>query len=77
LDKIDEYKRAIEDRHPMLRDVWCCFDGLLLEIECNGDETMQRRFYNSWKCSHFVKALLVFCPDGTIPIAVFNARISP
>ena len=72
VEKIDEYQRAIEDRHPMLRDVWCCFDGLQLEIECNGDETIQRRFYNSWKCSHFVKALLVFCPDGTIPIAVFN-----
>src|SRR5210317_1550461 len=71
-EKIREYQAAVEERHPMLENVWCCFDGLQLEIECHGDQDTQRRFFNSWKASHFVKALLVFCPDGTIPIAVFN-----
>lgn len=71
-EKIREYQAAIEDRHPLLENVWWAFDGLQLEIECDGDFETQRRFFNSWKASHFVKALLVFCPDGTIPIAVFN-----
>ena len=72
-EKIQEYQAAVEERHPMLENVWCCFDGLQLEIECNGDQDTQRQFFNtSCKSSHFVMSLLVFCPDGTIPIAVFN-----
>jgi hypothetical protein len=29
-------------------------------------------FYNGWKHNHYVGAVIVFCPDGTIPICCFN-----
>ena len=29
-------------------------------------------FFNGWTHDHYVTSVLVFCPDGTIPIAYFN-----
>ena len=41
-------------------------------LECAGDEDTQNRFYNGWTCDHYIGAVLVFCPDGTIPICCYN-----
>ena len=30
-------------------------------------------FYNGWTSDHYISAVIVFCPDGTIPIAAYNA----
>ena len=47
-------------------------DGLKLYLQQAGDSTTQNNFYNGWTHDHYVSAVLVFCPDGTIPIACFN-----
>ena len=71
--KIMEYQRTISAKHPRLKDVWCTMDGLKIYLEQSGDPVTQNRFYNGWTCDHYVSAVLVFCPDGTIPIAAYNA----
>jgi hypothetical protein len=72
VQKIREYQEAVYRRHPFLADVWCTMDGLKLMIECAADDEEQNRFYNGWTCDHYVGAVLVFCPDGTIPICCYN-----
>ena len=62
----------IASRHPVLNDVWGTMDGLKVTIEAAGDFITQSRFYNGWKCDHFVTSVLCFAPDGTIPAASFN-----
>lgn len=62
----------IAARHPALNDVWGTMDGLKVLIEDAGDFITQSRFYNGWKCDHYVTSVLCFAPDGTIPAAFFN-----
>ena len=69
---IAEYQLMVKNRHLRLNDVWCTMDGLKLYLECPGDDDEQNNFYNGWQCDHFVNAVLVFCPDGTIPICCYN-----
>ena len=66
---IEGYKAAVQLRHPSLTDVWCTMDGLKLFLEQCGDTVIQNMFYNGWTHDHYVSSVLVFCPDGTIPIA--------
>ena len=47
-------------------------DGLKLYLEMSADRASQNNFYNGWKHDHYVGAIIVFCPDGTIPIYCFN-----
>jgi hypothetical protein len=69
---IDHYKSSIIRRHPLLTDVWCAMDGLKLLLECPSDTEEENDFYNGWTFDHYVSAVFVFCPDGTIPICAFN-----
>ena len=71
-EKLEEYNEMIAARHPALHDVWGTMDGLKVTIEAAGDFITQSRFYNGWKCDHFVTSVLCFAPDGTIPAASFN-----
>jgi hypothetical protein len=71
-DKIEEHMASIQDRHPYLERVWCTMDGLKLNIDASGDPCKQNNFYNGWTHDHYVSCVLVFCPDGTIPICCFN-----
>ena len=71
-ESINLYKTSVQTRHPSLENVWCTMDGLKLLLECSSDEDEQNRYYNGWTCDHYISAVLVFCPDGTIPIAAFN-----
>lgn len=72
VEKLEEYRTMIAERHPALPDVWGTMDGLKVTIEAAGDYITQSRFYNGWKCDHFVTSVLCFAPDGTIPAASFN-----
>jgi hypothetical protein len=72
IEKIQQYKQAVIQRHPFLEDVWCTMDGIKLMLECAGEDDIQNRFYNGWTCDHYIGAVLVFCPDGTIPICCYN-----
>ena len=71
-EKLKECWAVIQARHPALEDVWGTMDGLKLRIESASDFLTQSRFYNGWKCDHFVTGVLCFfAPDGTIPAAFF------
>jgi hypothetical protein len=70
-DKIQEYQSAVAAKYPSLAGVWCTMDGLKLYLEQSTDHVIQSRFYNGWTHDHYVSAVLVFCPDGTIPIATY------
>ena len=72
LEQIVVYQEAVRQRHPMLQNVWCTMDGIKLLLECAGDEEVQNQFYNGWTCDHYVSAVLVFCPKGTIHICCHN-----
>jgi hypothetical protein len=71
-DEVSRFKDAVAHRHPNLEGVWCTMDGLKLLIECSGDSVVQNRYYNGWTCDHYIGAVFVFCPDGTIPICCYN-----
>ena len=71
-EKLEEYRALIERRHPALPDVWGTMDGLKVKIDEAPDEITQSRFYNGWKHSHFVTAILCFAPDGSIPACYYN-----
>jgi len=47
-------------------------DGLKLSIESASGFEEQGRYYNGWTHGHYVSAVIVFCPDGTIPIVAYN-----
>jgi hypothetical protein len=70
---IEFYKKLIMRKHSMLKNVYCFGDGLKLPIEAPKDDKTQRRFYNSWKTSHFISNLFFFGPDGMIIGSVLNA----
>ena len=71
-EEMEHYKRAIQDRHPILEGVWCSMDGLKLLWESSSDPEEQGDFYNGWTSDHYVTSLFVFCPDGTIPMCCYN-----
>jgi hypothetical protein len=71
-EKLEEYCALIDRCHPALPDVWGTMDGLKIKIDEAPDEITQSRFYNGWKHSHFVTAILCFAPDGSIPACYYN-----
>ena len=71
-EKIAAMKQAVAERHPQLVDVWCTMDGLKLYLEQSPWTVIQNMFYNGWTHDHYVGNVIVFCPDGTIPIACTN-----
>ena len=60
------------EKHPSLIGVWATMDGLKLLLEQTSDCVIQNRFYNGWTHDHYVSSVIVFCPDGTIPICAYN-----
>ena len=59
-EKLEEYCVLIERCHPALPDVWGTMDGLKVKIDEAPDEITQSHFYNGWKHSQFVTAILCF-----------------
>ena len=47
-------------------------DGLKLYLQQALSRAKENNFYNGWKHNHCVGAVIMFCPDGTIPIVCFN-----
>ena len=66
----------IQQRHPVLDNVWGTMDGLKCRIEQPADLLVQRHFYNVWKCDHFITTVLCFSPDGTIPAAFLMSLVA-
>ncbi len=71
-EKVGEYCAAVKQRHPDLDNVWATMDGIKLTIQVAPSDDVQRIFYNGWTHGHYVSAILVFAPDGTIPICMYN-----
>ena len=74
-DVIEEYKRLVMERHPLLTDVWMTMDGLKLRLQQSPHTAIQARFYNGWTCDHYVSNVLGFSPaasSGTIVVACVN-----
>lgn len=72
IDTIRQYQNIIRQRHPLLDGCWCTMDGLKLKIQQPADRVKENNLYNGWKHDHYVGAVVVFCPDGTIPIVCYN-----
>jgi hypothetical protein len=72
INYVEQMKVLVRRRHPLLESVWCTMDGLKLMIETSSNEDEQNNFYNGWTSDHYVNAVLVFCPDGTIRVSCYN-----
>ena len=70
--KVLEYCAAVKHRHCDLDKVWSTMDGIKLSLQMAPSDDVQRMFYNGWTHGHYVGAVLVFAPDGTIPICMYN-----
>ena len=71
-EEITELQAMVGNRHPLLSEVWCTMDGIKLYLQCPGTDDEQNNYYNGWQCDHFINSVLVFCPDGSIPICCYN-----
>ena len=71
-EKIESYKAAFVEHHPLLNDCWEAMDGLKLYLQAARNSYIQERYYNGWTHDRYVTFVFCFCPDGTIPIAFFN-----
>ena len=71
-ETIHHFMGVVGRRHSYLNQCWCTMDGLKITIECSGDDDEQNMFYNGWTCDHYVSAVFVFCPDGSIPICCYT-----
>jgi hypothetical protein len=71
-EKVGEYCAAVKRRHHDLDMVWSTMDGIKLTLQVASSDDVQRMFYNGWTHGHYVGAVLVFAPDGTIPICMYN-----
>jgi hypothetical protein len=71
-EKIESFKEAFAARHPLLTECWVTMDGLKLFLQQSRNAIIQEHYYNDWMHDHYVTSVFCFCPDGTIPIAVFN-----
>ena len=72
-DEVAEYIRMVSEKYPSLNDCWGAMDGLKVGLEAAGDEATQNRFYNGWKCDHYISNLFLFSSAGKIGAAYFNA----
>ena len=72
VEKINEYKVAVETRHPALKNVWMTMDGLKLHLQQSPNCLIQSRHYNGWTHDHYVTNILGFCPAGTVVVACMN-----
>lgn len=72
-EQIDEYKLAVANRHPSLKNVYCVADGLKIRFESCSGLSKQGMYYNGWQHGHYVTNLFVFGADGRIIACVLNA----
>jgi hypothetical protein len=73
-EDIETIKAAFGKRHLLLNDCWATMDGLKLYLQVARNPEIQEWFYDRWMHDHYVSSAFCFCPDGTVPIAFFNAH---
>ena len=72
-EKILEYIKMINTKHPVLKNVYCVCDGLKIPIQQPKGYYKQGKYYNGWQHGHYITNLFVFAPDGMIIFALLNA----
>ena len=72
-EEVTTYTEMVAQKYPSLNDCWGAMDGLKVGVECAGDEVTQNRFYNGWKCDHYISNVFLFSPAGKICAVYFNA----
>ena len=72
-EQVAEFKEAVSEKYPFCPNVWGAADGLKLLIEPPLSYEKQLRYYNGWKCDHYINCAFTFSVDGKIRIAVLNA----
>ena len=71
--EVESFKNAVKEKYPHCPNVWGAADGLKLLIEPPKGYNRQLRYYNGWKCEHYINCAFTFSVDGKIRIAVLNA----
>jgi hypothetical protein len=71
-EEISDYVQAINNKYPVLTDVWAACDGLKLKIQASGNYLKQNHYYNGWTHGHYVNSVLLFAPDGKIRGCTLN-----
>jgi hypothetical protein len=73
--KMAELQEACAEKHDLLTDVYCVFDGVKFYFEATEDLDEQCMYYNGWKCDHFVGNLFVCSLDGLIIASILWMRL--
>ena len=73
-NEVTESICMISEKYPSLNECWGAMDGLKVGLEAAGDEATENRFYNGWKCNHYISNFFLFSLAGTICTAYFNAQ---
>jgi hypothetical protein len=71
-EEVAAYVEAINNKYPVLTDVWAACDGLKLKIQASGNYLKQNHYYNGWTHGHYVNSVLLFAPDGRIRGCTLN-----
>jgi hypothetical protein len=71
--EMEHYKDIVLQNFADLNGVWCMMDGLKIPIQASGDRKMPNAYYIGWLHDHFVNAVFVFAPSGTIVVCTLNA----
>ena len=72
-EEINEFTIRINEKYPVLENVYGAMDGLKVNLEKSTDNDKQTMFYNGWTHGHYVSGMLLFTPDGRVRAAYVNA----
>jgi hypothetical protein len=68
LKQTRHYQHLVTDRHLILDGGWCTMGELKLYEQQAPNMDKENNVFNGWKHDHYVGVVIVFCPDGSIPI---------
>ena len=71
-EEVRAYVQAVNNKYPVLEDVWGACDGLKLTIKASTNYLKQNYYYNGWTHGHYVNSVLLFAPDGRIRACTLN-----
>jgi DDE superfamily endonuclease len=75
-DHITYLQSLVEQKYPLILDVYCSCEGLKIGLERSDNYNMQCMFYNGWQHGHYLSNLFVFTPESSpegIVFCVLNA----
>lgn len=73
MEEICFFQAEIDEKYPILQDVYVVYDIQKLRLEKSGDAVVQEIFYNRWKHDHYVRIAFVFAPSEVVNACDVNA----